>query len=289
MYFLPETLEDAKAKKRSQVIATEDDDDDDQTQPPVNKTMRDEIISKLREFKKSTQFIWKDLNVCLAILIFFVSFVSKQSSNILMQYASKKFHWSIAQVRGALILVHEKFRTNSAPGQLAHFSARDIRARQFPNPDAGHKLPVRQVSPPTRQVERPAHEPGKRTVGSYRLRSDVCGAGPRDLDLWPGDPVTGFYIRGLFAKFSHGHRSTRSCRDFVFRHCGCAVGGDARVRTVVCRPVSSGNAPRQCVDGIAISPSRSILRCCQRCCIVHPIEAVATQWTRRRAGAIIIT
>jgi hypothetical protein len=274
-YFLPETLEDAKAKKRDQVIATEDDDDD-QTQPRMNKTMRDEFISKLREFKKSTQFIWKDLNVCLTILMFFVTFVSKQSSNILMQYASKKFHWSIAQVRGALTLFHAKFQTNSAPGQLAHFSARDIHTRQLPTPDAGHKLPPSQVSPPTRQVERFAHEPGKRTFGHYRVRSHVCSAGACDLDLGPGDPVTGLGVLDLFAKFGNFHRSTRSCRDSVLCHGYCAVSGFARVGTIVCRPVSSGNALRRCVDGIAISSSRSILCRCLRCFMLHPIEAIAT-------------
>lgn len=95
--FLPETLEDAKAK-RSIITHGSDSGDSSETEP-VNKTATQEVLRQMREFKESTKFIWRDSNVYLMVLVLFVSFMSRQSTNIIMQYASKKFDWSIARVR----------------------------------------------------------------------------------------------------------------------------------------------------------------------------------------------
>jgi hypothetical protein len=103
-FFIPETLADAKAKLKihqdeAPVELIEG------MEPPSKQPMLQEIIYQAREFKKSTRFIWRDSNVFLLVLIAGVGFMSRQSTSLLMQYASKKFNWSIGQVRLALLLL----------------------------------------------------------------------------------------------------------------------------------------------------------------------------------------
>jgi MFS family permease len=100
--FIPETLADAKAKMK-----THQDEaplaSSEGMEPPSKQPMLQEIIHQAREFKKSTRFIWRDGNICLLVIITGVGFMSRQSTGLLMQYASKKFNWSIGKVRTALL------------------------------------------------------------------------------------------------------------------------------------------------------------------------------------------
>jgi hypothetical protein len=95
--FLPETLEDAKAKQSLQV-SSEQHDDHERPAQIVNKSPLEELKRQIRDFNASTRFIWTDPNVCIMILVFFVTIMTRQSTNLLLQYASKKFDWSIARV-----------------------------------------------------------------------------------------------------------------------------------------------------------------------------------------------
>ncbi|KAJ5578742.1 uncharacterized protein N7459_007706 [Penicillium hispanicum] len=94
--FLPETLEDAKAKmaSRPNMVSAHPRED---AAPLDKKSVLEEIIRTIREFKEGTRFIWTDGNVCLMVLVLFVTMMSRQSTNMLLQYASKRFHWSIAR------------------------------------------------------------------------------------------------------------------------------------------------------------------------------------------------
>lgn len=96
-FFIPETLEDAKAKMKPTQNEARNEPFEG-IEPPSKRPVLREILRQGREFKKSTRFIWKDVNVCLIILIAGVGFMSRQSTNLLMQYASKKFEWSIGKV-----------------------------------------------------------------------------------------------------------------------------------------------------------------------------------------------
>lgn len=101
---LPETLEDAKAKRSNQQnVITNDSESRQQTHSTRKQTVLGELIRQVCEFKDSTHFIWRDLNVSLMIVIIFVTGMSKQSTNMVLQYASKKFDWSIARVRNPSI------------------------------------------------------------------------------------------------------------------------------------------------------------------------------------------
>lgn len=97
--FLPETLAFAKARKSAQLHATPTDSSG--TEVPGKHEALQDLIRRAREFKNSTKFIWRDKNVCLLVVILLVSVMSRQSTNILLQYASKKFNWSIARVSAA--------------------------------------------------------------------------------------------------------------------------------------------------------------------------------------------
>ncbi|KAF3397997.1 hypothetical protein F1880_006430 [Penicillium rolfsii] len=100
--FLPETLEEAKAKKAkyrrgATQEASETPSPSGPVEPSNKKSSLQEILCQARDFKESTQSIWRNRNVCLVILCLIVSVISRQSSTVLLQFASKKFNWSIAQ------------------------------------------------------------------------------------------------------------------------------------------------------------------------------------------------
>ena len=95
-FFLPETLRNAKG---SQVNREGPEQDSESEQPqPSRKTVLQELARQVREFAQSTRFIWADSNVCLMVFVMFVTVMSRQCTNLLLQYVSKKFDWSISRV-----------------------------------------------------------------------------------------------------------------------------------------------------------------------------------------------
>ncbi|KAJ5970219.1 uncharacterized protein N7479_000137 [Penicillium vulpinum] len=95
-FFLPETLKNAKGKRVNRE-ALEQDSDNAQSQPPSKRTVSQEVTRQVREFIHSTRFIWADSNICLMIFVMFVTVMSRQCTNLLLQYVSKKFNWSISR------------------------------------------------------------------------------------------------------------------------------------------------------------------------------------------------
>lgn len=95
--FLPETLKHPKQNRVNQE-APEQDSESEQSQPPRKRTVLQEVTRQVREFAQSTRFIWTDTNICLMIFVMFVTVMSRQSTNLLLQYVSKKFDWSISRV-----------------------------------------------------------------------------------------------------------------------------------------------------------------------------------------------
>jgi hypothetical protein len=102
--FLPETLEEAKAKKaRYRREASPEGSEtpsssNGQVEPPGKESAVQEIIRQACEFYDSTKFIWRNYSVCLVIFCLLVTVISRQSSSVLLQFASKRFNWSIAKV-----------------------------------------------------------------------------------------------------------------------------------------------------------------------------------------------
>ncbi|BDD57514.1 hypothetical protein MAP00_002868 [Monascus purpureus] len=75
-------------------------------------TVADIVLGQIRDFKESMRSIWRNTNVVLVLLVFFVASISKQSTSLFLQYVSKKMHWSIARasmlitVRGVVIITN---------------------------------------------------------------------------------------------------------------------------------------------------------------------------------------
>jgi hypothetical protein len=99
-FFIPETLWEAKAK-RAACEATDDEDDRSNTTEPIpaKSTLVGKIANRAREFLRSAEFLWKNINVLLCVLVLFVGSTNTQSLSFLIQYATFKFHWNIARVR----------------------------------------------------------------------------------------------------------------------------------------------------------------------------------------------
>ncbi|KAK4864022.1 hypothetical protein LT330_010232 [Penicillium expansum] len=95
-FFLPETLRNAKGKRVNRE-GPEQESEGDQSQPPRKQTVLQEVSRQVREFAQSTRFIWADSNVCLMVFVMFVTVMSRQCTNLLLQYVSKKFDWSISR------------------------------------------------------------------------------------------------------------------------------------------------------------------------------------------------
>ncbi|KAJ5945417.1 hypothetical protein N7516_005585 [Penicillium verrucosum] len=94
--FLPETLTHPKQTRVNQE-ASEQDSESEQSQPPRKQTVLQEVTRQVREFARSTRFIWTDTNICLMVFVMFVTMMTRQSTNLLLQYVSKKFDWSISR------------------------------------------------------------------------------------------------------------------------------------------------------------------------------------------------
>ncbi|CAI7565045.1 unnamed protein product [Penicillium bialowiezense] len=113
--FLPETLEDAKAKRTKQPEPEQHDGTEPlESAEPLEsdkRTVIQELTRQAREFSDSTRFIWSDFNVVLMVMVLFVTVMSRQCTNLLLQYVSAKFDWSIGRssllisLRGIFALV----------------------------------------------------------------------------------------------------------------------------------------------------------------------------------------
>ncbi|KAJ5682954.1 hypothetical protein N7462_006119 [Penicillium macrosclerotiorum] len=98
--FLPETLEEAKAKKRASRLRSGTESPMVSSEPADltgKPAVVQDLIRQIEEFKNSTRFIWRDRNIWLLVLCLFVTVMTRQTNNVLLQYVSKKFDWSIAQ------------------------------------------------------------------------------------------------------------------------------------------------------------------------------------------------
>lgn len=95
VFLLPETLEYAKAKRLNREIIN----NSTETTTRLGKQSTLQVLRhQWRDFTASIKFMWADSNVLWIVLVVFVCMMSRQSTAILLQYASKKFGWSIAQV-----------------------------------------------------------------------------------------------------------------------------------------------------------------------------------------------
>lgn len=57
---------------------------------------------KIQRARESFEFVTRDLAVLALVSSFFISKVGRHANNVLFQYASKKYNWTIAQVSNHL-------------------------------------------------------------------------------------------------------------------------------------------------------------------------------------------
>lgn len=279
--FLPETLEDAKAKRS--IIQNDSNGSPGETEPSTANTAMQELIRQMREFKQSTQFIWHDSNVYLMIVVLFVTIISKQSTNILLQYASKKFEWSLARVR---ILADPQVPfINKSQGHPSHLAARHCRHRKFPAADASSVLGRRPVLWHPWEISGSSHEPGSGHSLCNRVRRHGPCTERRSSYIRPSHLIPGLCVPHHLTESRHSACTPRPRRNAIFSHCDLRVYRPIHRRSVIRIPLPAGYASRQCLDGSALSPSSALLRGCHGGCLAHPDAPISI---RRRGGSSLI-
>ncbi|KAJ5490775.1 hypothetical protein N7539_002342 [Penicillium diatomitis] len=119
--FLPDTLQEAKANKARwlevanaasgetcDTVHIDGNVADANIEAPAKRSVLQEFVDQTVEFVRSTQFIWRNISVLLIVLSLLVAMLSRSSSIVLIQYVSKRFHWSIARRMSAKLLMTEQ-------------------------------------------------------------------------------------------------------------------------------------------------------------------------------------
>ncbi|PLN79614.1 MFS general substrate transporter [Aspergillus taichungensis] len=92
-FLIPETLSSARSKITS---ATEPDEGTTQTTTAGKISRGQYIKEKMRSLYNSSRFITESPGVTTCLFALLITSISKQSTSLLLQYTSKRFHWSIA-------------------------------------------------------------------------------------------------------------------------------------------------------------------------------------------------
>lgn len=286
--FLPETLEDAKAKRTKQPEPEQHDGTEPlESAEPLEsdkRTVIQELTRQAREFSDSTRFIWSDFNVVLMVMVLFVTVMSRQCTNLLLQYVSAKFDWSIGRVSTpSCISTHQ---TNQATVQSPHIIARDIRLGDLPTPHAIRILRSGQVFQLARQAKRPYHEQGKWNTLRHWIHGCIHWPQPCLLDWRSGRPVHRLGVHGDDTQSSDFSCCPRPCRHLVFSDWNRPGRGSPRFGSVVRKPLSARPAPRQGMDGTPIPDGGGIFHFRRGGCLERQARAIARD--RRGAGASLI-
>lgn len=95
VFLVPETL-----VKRSDTSESDDEYEDSQSgdEGLKRRSFQDRLVAWRTQIYNYTHFIWKDGNIPLLMVMFFVGALGRQSTVFLIIYASKKFHWTIGKV-----------------------------------------------------------------------------------------------------------------------------------------------------------------------------------------------
>ncbi|KAL3421494.1 ATP synthase F0 [Phlyctema vagabunda] len=67
------------------------------SEPTAPHSLVGSVWKELKILGHSAAGLWKDLNVILILVVFFVSYLGRQSVTLILQYASKRYHWTIAE------------------------------------------------------------------------------------------------------------------------------------------------------------------------------------------------
>ncbi|KAJ5720497.1 MFS general substrate transporter [Penicillium malachiteum] len=112
-YFMPETLSKAKPETSTETrLANEETQSQDSQSTSKYYSIRRFIIGKLRDLQRSTRFIMGNPDISACLFVVFITSITKQSTSLLLQFTSKRFHMTIAKasllisVRGSITLAN---------------------------------------------------------------------------------------------------------------------------------------------------------------------------------------
>lgn len=97
VFVMPETLNQVNATDGIQENL-EDSDNISQLSPAKNGTVAQIVAAKAQEFISSSRFLWSSPRILISIIAVFAGSLDQSSVYLLIQYASTKFHWTIAEV-----------------------------------------------------------------------------------------------------------------------------------------------------------------------------------------------
>ncbi|KAL4867040.1 hypothetical protein BDV12DRAFT_172074 [Aspergillus spectabilis] len=124
------------------------------------------------------EFIWKDKNILAISCAFFVGNVGQQALRLMLQYVSKRFGWSMAEVRIIFpppphIFFHPPCeiltRIRKSKGKHPHLPKRPHNPLPPAHPPSRNLPPSLAPPPPT--PKRPPHRPAQRHIPHPRMHS----------------------------------------------------------------------------------------------------------------------
>jgi hypothetical protein len=155
--FAPETLPVMRPKSGGTPGSSTTDSDESTTplkEMPFIRTVVAKLSDSLKLIIESTHFLSTNLNVSLLLLVFFVATLSRQAMALLLQYATKKYHWSYSKV----IYLYLISRTQNLTDQPGHHSSLSPRSRQSRSCPRHPPLPFPPATK-TSETRRPKQRP----------------------------------------------------------------------------------------------------------------------------------
>jgi hypothetical protein len=248
LLFAPETLH-----FKSETLHSNDSNENSSTKDtPFVETVLAKISDSLQLIKESTYFLASSLNVSLLLLVFFVATLSRQAMVLLLQYATKKYHWSYGKVNISLPPSNVDRSDIRVKG---HHSSLDPGRRQpcrRPHHSPLHLPPLTSPNEIRRSNQRPLAVTRHGTVLDSRNAADVLCACTSHADHWHCSGCPWITASSHCAEFDHGSRPAQSggCSVYVV---GCsAVRGHIDCRSIAGQHVPMGDETGRDVVGTAL-------------------------------------
>lgn len=262
--FLPETLKEAKDNKAryrceaSPDAAEASDNSEGRIDPFDKRSMLQEAIRRVHEFKDATEFIWRDYSVCIMVLSCLIALVSRQSSTVFLQYVSKKFNWSIARVCTSRIS-HMLASAKVTTGQPLDFTAWNIQSHHLSHHHARSVVRRDQVSQPTWQPTRLSFDPRERNGRDYWPFCHGPRAGSSLARHWNGIPLPRLCVSHHCPQSGDQSGTSRPCRHALLGPCDHPIPRHPGLRPIIRLFLPDRLTSWRDVDGNAFRASWSSL------------------------------
>jgi hypothetical protein len=66
------------------------------------KLLAEKLSGSLKKAKEMTGLVWKSLKIILIFLVFLAATLTRQAMALLLQYVTKRFHWTYGKVRSPI-------------------------------------------------------------------------------------------------------------------------------------------------------------------------------------------